>query len=125
MKKITFSLLAFLSVTSLCFAQQAQAPVSQPVVTKTSQAPVVKKTFSGKVDSVTIGDVKKGTKSELTVVADNGEKLSFAIRSGTPINDKGTKILNLRELKKDDKVIVEYTTSAKGTNRAQSVKIVE
>ncbi len=125
MKKTIFSLLAFLFVTSLCFAQQAQTPVSQPAVSKTAQAPIEKKTLSGKVDSITIGDVKKGTKSELIVVADNGQKLSFAIKSGTPIIDKGTKILNLSELKKDDKVIVEYTAKANGINRAQSVKIVE
>jgi len=45
MKKISFSLFAFLFVSSLCFAQQAQAPAS-----KLNSAPVETKTLTGKVD---------------------------------------------------------------------------
>ncbi|MCX5699769.1 MAG: hypothetical protein NTX01_08775 [Candidatus Omnitrophica bacterium] len=68
MKKLTFSLFAFLFVSTLCFAQQASVPVSQTV-----QTPVVMKTLAGKVDLVTIGDTTKGTKSELVVVAEDGQ----------------------------------------------------
>jgi hypothetical protein len=45
MKKIVFSLLAFLLVSSLCFAQQASAPASKP-----TPVPVETKTLAGKVD---------------------------------------------------------------------------
>lgn len=78
MKKILLAVLALIFTSSLCFAQQAQAPVSKP-----TPAPVETKNITAKVDSVTIGDVAKGTKSELVVVADNGQKLSFAVKSGT------------------------------------------
>jgi len=47
MKKIFFSLFAFLFVSSLCFAQQASAPAS-----KLTSAPVETKTLVGKVDKV-------------------------------------------------------------------------
>jgi hypothetical protein len=45
MKKIIFSLFAFLFVSSLCFAQQASAPAS-----KLTPAPVETKPLAGKVD---------------------------------------------------------------------------
>jgi len=130
MKKIIFSLFAFLFVSSLCFAQQAQvpvsqAPVSQPTVSQTAQAPVENKALTGKVDSVTIGDATKGIKSEIVVVDDKGQKLSFVVKSGTPITDKDAKTVALSDIKKDNKVTVAYTTSEMGTHEAQSIKLVE
>lgn len=120
MKKITFLLFASLFVSSLCFAQQASAPVSQAV-----QIPAVTKTLTGKVDSITIGDVAKGTRSELVVVADNGQKPSFVVKSGTPITDKDGKTVTLNDIKKDNKVTIEYVAKASGANKAQSIKLVE
>ncbi len=120
MKKITFSLFAFLFVTSLCFAQQASAPVSQ-----TAQIPVETKTFTGKVDSVSIGDAAKGINSEIVVVDDKGQKLSFRVKSGIPITAKDGKALTLSNIMKDNKVTIEYTTSKMGTLKAQSIKLVE
>ena len=125
MKKITFSLSAFLFVTSLCFAQQAQAPVSQPTVSQTAQAPVETKTFIGKVESVSIGDAAKGTTSEIVVVDDKGQKLSFGVKTYTQITAKDGKALTLSNIMKDNKVAVEYTTSKMGIHKAQSIKLVE
>ena len=120
MKKITFLVFAFLFVSSLCFAQQVAAPVSQA-----AQIPVETKTFTGKVDSITIGDIAQGIKSELVVVADAGQKLSFVVKSGTPITDKDKKMVALSDLKKENKVVVEYTMSKMGAHKAQSIKLVE
>mgnify|MGYP003395896585 CR=1 FL=1 len=125
MKKLTFLLFAFLFVSTLCFAQQAQAPVSQPTVSQTAQTPVITKTLTGKVDSVIIGDTTKGTKSELVVVADDGKKLSFVVKNGTPINDKVGITVALNDIKKDTKVTVGYTMNEMGTHKAQSIKLVE
>ena len=120
MKKLTFLLLVLLSVSSLCFAQQAPVPASQA-----TQAPAVIKTLTGKVDSITIGDAAKGIKSELVVMAEAGQKLDFVVKSGTPITDKDAKMIALSDIKKDNKVVVEYTTKASGTNKAQSIKLAE
>jgi hypothetical protein len=120
MKKILFAVLALTFVSSLCFAQQASAPV-----TTSTPAPVETKTLSGKVDSLTIGDATSKMKSELVVVDDNGQKLSFVVKSGTPVTDKDAKTIALSDLKKDSKVTVGYTTKASGTNKAQSIKLVE
>lgn len=120
MKKILFAVLAINFASSLCFAQQAQAPVTKPTA-----AVVETKTLTGKVDSVIIGDATKKVKSELVVVADNGQKLSLVVKNGTPITDKGGKTLTLSDIKKGNKVTVEYTAKANGTNKAQSIKLVE
>lgn len=124
MKKILLALIAVAFAGSLCFAQQAQAPASKSV-----QAPAVEtKTLTGKVDSITIGEApkgaKKGVKSELVVMDNNGQKVSFVVKSGTPVTDKDGKTITLNDIKKDNKVTVEYTTKSGGTNKAQSIKLL-
>lgn len=120
MKKILFTLVAVAFVSSLCFAQQASAPVSKP-----TEKPVEIKTFTGKVDSVSIGDVVKKTMSEIVVVDEKGQKLSFVVKQNTAIFAKDGKELTLVEIKKDNKVSIEYTTNAVGTNEAKSIKLAE
>ena len=120
MRKTIFSLLAFLFITSLCFAQQAQTTVSN-----TAAAPIASKIITAKVDAVTSGNPLKGTPAELVVVTDDGKKLSFTVKSGTPITDKDAKIITLSDVKKESKVTVEYTIKASGTNKALSIKLVE
>ncbi len=118
MKKLFFFAAVITLVSSVCFAQQPSTPVTKVVPT-----PVETKTFTGKVDSVTIGDATKGIKSELVVADDNGQKISFAVNSATPITGKDGKALTLADIKKDSKVTVDYTKKASGTNKAQSIKL--
>ena len=125
MRKTFFSLFAFLCVVSLCFAQQVSTPISRPLVSQATQASVENKVFTGKVVSIAIGDATKGTKSELVVVTDEGQKLSFVVKSGTPITDKDAKVVALSDIKKDNKVTVAYTMSEMGTHKAKSIKLVE
>ena len=122
MKKIILVLFAVASVSSLCFAQQASTPASQGV-----QAPAATQTFNstGKVSSITIGDATKGIKSELVIMNDSGKTSSFVVKSGIPVTDKDAKAITLNDIKKDNKVTVEYTIGKKGINRAQSIKVVE
>jgi len=125
MRKTIFSLFALLSVTSLCFAQQTQTQVSKTAVShKSSVTVATTKTLTAKVDTVTIGDPVKGTQSELAIVADDGTKSSFVVKSGTPVTDKEAKPVSLSDLKKDNKVAVEYVTQS-GTKKAISIKLAE
>jgi hypothetical protein len=126
MKKILLAVFVFTFTSSLCFAQQVSAPVVQTAqTTQAVQTPAVVKTFTGKVDSLTIGDATSGTKSELVVVDDNGKKISFFVKNGTPITDKDEMTITLSDIKKDNKVTVEYKIKASGKNKAQSIKILE
>jgi len=122
MKKIILALFAVAFVSSLCFAQQASVPASQGV-----QTPAAAQTFNstGKVSSITIGDATKGIKSELVIMDDSGKTASFVVKSGIPVTDKDAKAITLNDIKKDNKVTVEYTIGKKGINRAQSIKVVE
>jgi len=125
MKKILFALLAVAFVVSLCFAQEpeessASASQSAPAV---SQAEI--KSFTGKVYSVSVGNVDEGTKPQITVTDDNGQNLIFVIESGALIADKDGNILAPTDIKNDSKVSVTYTTDADGTNKAQSIKATQ
>ena len=120
MRKIFLMLLAVTFVSSLCFAQEASAPVSQ-----VAPKPVETKSFTGKIDSITLTDVTKGIRSAIAVVDEKGQKMNFAVRLNTVISAKDGKELTLSGLKKDDKVIVGYVTTEKDTNVAQSIKLAE
>ncbi|MCX5707098.1 MAG: hypothetical protein NTW13_05550 [Candidatus Omnitrophica bacterium] len=121
MKKILLAILAVTFISSLCFAAgQSTAPV-----TKAVSNPSVVNTFRGNVESVTLGDSTKKVRSEITVVGDKGQKLSFAVRPKVEISGKDGKATTLGKVAKGDKVVVEYTTTQKGTRKANSIKLVE
>lgn len=120
MKRTIFSLFGFLFISSLCFAQMPQAPAKQA-----AQAPAEIKNFMGKIDSVSLGDAMNGNKPEIVVINDNGQKISFRVKAGTPITAKDGKALAFSDLKKDNKVAVEYTVNNAGTYKAQSIILAE
>lgn len=120
MKKIFFALIAVAFIGSLCFAQQSTMPISQPAST-----PKETKTLTGKVDSVSIADPKQKIPSEIVVVDDKGQKLSFRVRISTTIFDKDGNAITLNKIAKDSKVVIEYTVGQRGTIKAESIKVVK
>jgi len=105
------------------------ATVSAPItptapVIQTAPKPVETKTFTGKVESISLADSTKGIKSEIVVVDEKGQKLTFTVRTTATIADKDGKSITLGKIAKDNKVVIEYTTK-KDTNRAKSIKLVE
>jgi len=121
MKKILLAILAITFVSSLCFAAGQSTTPANKVVSN----PVVVKTFKGKVESVILGDPAKKTRSEISVADEKGQKLSFVVRAKVDISGKDGKATTLDKLAKGDKVVVEYTTTSKGTHKANSIKLVE
>ena len=122
MKNIFFALFAVVFVFSLCFAQeseQSSASTSQSAPS-TPQAEI--KSFTGRVNSVSAGNVDEGTKPKITVVDDNGQNPSFVIDSGALIADKDGNILAPSDIQNDTKVTITYIIDADGTNKAQSIK---
>jgi len=125
MKKMFFALFAVVFVVSLCYAQEseessAQASQSAPPV---SQAET--KSFAGKVNSVSVGNIDEGVKSKITITDDSGQNLSLVIDSGALIADKDGNILAPADIKNDSKVTVAYVTDADGINKAESIKAIE
>jgi len=125
MKKVLFALFVVVLVVSLCYAQESEGSSAS---TSQSAPPVSQaetKSFTGKVNSVSIGNVDEGAKPQITVTDDNGQNLNFVIDSGVMIEDKDRNMLVFTDIKDDSKVVVTYTTDADGINKAQSVKVIE
>jgi len=106
MRKILFALVAVAFVTSLCFAQTIET-----------------KTFSGTVEAVSFGGGRKGAKPSIVAVDDKGQKIDFVAKSKATITGKDGKAIDMTDIKKGDKVSVQYTTRSDGINRAKSVKV--
>ena len=110
MKRLLLTMTILLAGSSMCFAQ--------PAATKMTAAT---KSASGKIQSVTQADAVKGTKSELVIVGNDNNPLTFLVKSSTTIyNSNGSPVM-LKDLKKDDHVKVNYTNSAEGVMEAASV----
>ncbi len=121
MRKVFFALLAVAFVTSLCYAQQAPTVAKQAP----AKAAVQSKVIIGTVDSVSLADPVKGTKSEITIVNEVGQKTTFLVKVTTTIYDSASATITFDKIKKDDKVKVKYFTSAEGVNMANAIHIVQ
>jgi hypothetical protein len=117
MKKLLLALLAVVFISTVSFAQTSTS--------KTTAAPTITKTVTGKVDSVTIGNTAKKIKSEIAITDDNGQKLNLVVKSSTTITAKDGQKIGLGQIQKNAKVSVEYKAKTGGTNRAQSIKVIE
>lgn len=112
---IIFSALIFLfGIATLSFIQNAEAQTTKKTKTKT---------FIGKVDSVSLADPQKGTKSEIVVIDESNKKLSFLVTSTTTMYGAKSVSITLDKIKKGDKVKVKYNTTNEGLNKAISVII--
>jgi len=120
MRNILFILLLLAFATSICLAQNPAAPV-KPVVSTA----VVTKTLSGKVDSVTVADPAKGTKSEIVVIGDTGVKTALLVKTSTTIYDADWKAITLDKIQKDAMVKVKYATTKEGVNEATWISLLK
>mgnify|MGYP003394894324 CR=1 FL=1 len=120
MKKILLTIIAVTFVSSLCFAAEQAAP---PVVAKTAPKAIETKIFIGKIESVSLPDITKGTKSEITVVDEKNQKLTFLVKGTTTIYDTYSNTMILDSIKKDLNVKVAYVTTKEGVNEATSIRL--
>lgn len=114
---LVVGLVVMLSST-FCFAQMPLTPNVSPLSTSASET----KILSGKVDSVTVADPVKGTKSEITIVDEAGNKTTVSISPTTKIYDNDWKTISLDQVKKDDSIKVTYAV-IEGINEAVSVNL--
>jgi len=107
------------SILVLCFAAAYSATTAVP------QKQPAHKTFVGTVESVTVGDAAKGTKSELAVTNEAKQKMTFVILATTVLHDAQGKPITLDKFKAGNKVTVSYETTAAGVNEAISIKMMK
>jgi hypothetical protein len=112
----------FILVSLLVFCLAATYSVAK---TQAAQKPAAHKTFVGTIESVTLADPAKGTKSEIVVVNEVKHKMNFLIKSTTTIYDAQGKATTLDKCKAGDKVTVEYSTTPEGVHEAISVKMMK
>lgn len=120
MKKILLALLMLTFISSFCFAQQPVSPI-----TKTNPVTVETKTLTGKVELVSLVDPVKGTKSEIVVVDEKGQKTTFLVKTTTTLYDADYKTTTLDKITKDQTVKVKYTTTKDGVNEAISIRVIK
>ena len=65
----------------------------------------------------------KKIKSQIVVIDEKGQKLSFVVKPGTSITTKDGSVFTLSGIKKDNKVTVKYVTGKMGIHRAQSIEL--
>jgi hypothetical protein len=104
-----------LGLVSFSLAQKTQAPVRKPDHT----------TFIGTVDSVTMADPAKGTKSEIVVVNKAIPKMSFLVVATTTLYNAKGETIGLTKIVKGNEVNVKYKTTVSGVYEAVSVKVIK
>ena len=140
MKEFILSVFALTATVSLAFADYGSAPAIAPVATpaaapveakatlaNTDATPVVaaEETLAGVVQSVSLADKTKGTKSEIVVANEAGETTTILVKSTTTLYDADAKAITLDGIAAEAQVNVVYTTTAEGVNEAKSVKIIK
>jgi hypothetical protein len=110
MKKVFFTFLVLCFSCVAGFAQQNQTGTDAPSI----KAQTDTKIFSGTVDAVPSANDDQ-QKVEMFVTDNSGQKMSFWI-------DRDADVSLFDYVEKGDKVNVEYTTNADGTNTAKSIK---
>ena len=119
MKKILLLILVVTFAGSLCFAEQVIPLPGAKAVPKAVEI----KAFTGKIESVSLPDITKGTKSEITVVDEKNNKLTFLVKGTTTIYDASLNTMLLGAINKDEKVKVDYITTKEGVNEATSIRL--
>lgn len=128
MKRIILAVSALIFTSSLCFAQQASTPVSKPAQSVSDLANQITPkqgeimTFVGKVAILSLADVKKGTKTQISIEDEKGQYKGFVVKSSTAIYDKTGKRIGFSSITKGQKVVIEYKY---GSFKARSIKLVE
>jgi hypothetical protein len=112
---LLLGVLMVLGLISFSLAQRTQAPAKKPDRT----------TFIGTVDSVTMADLVKGTKSEIVVVNKANTKMSFLVVATTTLYNAKGETIGLAKIVKGNEVNIKYKTTAEGVYEAVSVKVTK
>lgn len=130
MKKIFFALLVILFISFMYSNEEASASPnnSSAAVTVVTDNEGEKKestkTFTGKVDALSVASDNSKINSQIMLKGDDGSEVVFVIPKGVSVTDKNGKAIGLGWIGKDDKACVEYTIAQNGVKIAKSIKKV-
>jgi hypothetical protein len=83
------------------------------------------KIFRGTVDSVSLADPTKGTKSEVTVIDKLNKSMVFLVKSTTTLYGASGSAITLDKIIKGNPVSIKYTTTAEGVHEAASIRLLK
>lgn len=128
MKRTLVTLLIALCAVSFVLAStQATQTTKAGQTANVQQTKAAGEIYKGTIDTVTLADAAKGTKSEITVIhsQDQKQKMTFLVKSTTTIADAEAKPLTLDKLQKGDKVQVSYITTTENVHEAVFIHLVK
>ena len=127
MKKNIMPVFAVLILLSgIVYAQEPVPPAQKAApVEKAVKKSSEKKTAIGKIESITLADAAKATKSEIMLTGDDGQKHTFIVKTTTTIYDASWKPISLDKLKANDRVKVKYSIAKEGPQEALSISIAK
>lgn len=126
MRRIALVLFILMFAGSFCFAQEPAKPATPatPATPAVPKSQVEAKTFVGKVESISLADAAKGTKSEIVVIDEAGKKIDFVVKATATIYDATSSAITLDKIKKDEKVKIKYKTTKEGVELAMSIHVM-
>ncbi|MCX5696958.1 MAG: hypothetical protein NTU54_03135 [Candidatus Omnitrophica bacterium] len=133
MKKILLLALLILPlmIGGIVFAENASScagvntsALPSPKAAVTHETPKVN-IVTGKVEEVNLADPAKGTKSEVTVVSEDGAKVTVLVKTNTTIYGADWKAIGLEKIKPGDTVKIKYLISKEGVREARSLSLVK
>ncbi len=123
MKKILIAIVLLMCAVSVCYAAQGDSPkATEPIGAVVETAGVFIGKMSGAVeDSMSEGKAEK----HITVVDESGKTKFFPVDNTVKVLDTTFNALTLNQLKKGDKIAVEYSKDKSGKEKAKSVKVIK
>ena len=125
MKTLLLSLLICAFASTLCFAQPAAPATKAPVPPVSAMKTTTSKVFVGKVESVSVADAAKGTKSEIVVLNEAGKKMTFLVKATTTFYEAAGVASTLDKVKAGEKVKIKFETSKEGVDEAKAVRLFQ
>jgi hypothetical protein len=118
-KKMLIAVVAFVCIASLCYAAEGEtAKATEPIGAVVETGGV----FIGEISSAI--EESMGGKGDITVVDETGKTRIFPVDSTVKVIDNTFNALTLNQLKKGEKVSVEYTKEG-GSDKAKSIQVMQ
>ena len=121
MRKIYFIAIAALLAVPLCFTQQSST--KSEAQTSSVLASPQKRVVLGKVTSIVLGDVARGTATKIVVKDKSGKEHALIITPTTAFVDKYGKDITLDQILIGEKVRVRYVQTPKGVKEVLLIRI--
>ena len=124
MKKILIAIFVVSLVASLSYAASPEAVKDQKATEPVGAIVETLGVFIGQVSAATEKSMGGGKEGYVTVVDETGKTKMFPVDPTVKIVDAGFNALTLNQLKKGEKVSVEYSGKS-GAEKAKSIKVTK